>query len=652
MQPNNYPMQQGPPEQNYKMDRNRYIPPNRPMQENFQIPQNAQGQQNFQMQQNSPMRFEQQIPENSPNQQNFQRYPNQQMHDNQEIPQNFQNQQNFHGYQQNQQMNANVEMQQNFQRYPNQQIPENQEIPQNNQDFRRFSNPQINENPEIPQNILNQQNMRWHSNQQVNGNYGVPQNPGMQPNNASLTGSQSRPLPPPIPRNSSQNCIPSMQRVPSQRIPLRTTTSNGSIDSMTLQQSMRFNSMASMQSMGSSDSEDTMQLQRPLSRQNSSQFFPVVYNNITYKVDPELLCNASPKIKEMLLPVMQENRLGEAHLEIFGHSFTYRNINNFLKLCQNLPTDVQNSEMEEICEIAKMFGAEKIYNTGAAFIRQNMDPNFSIPDSKYDGSDGKKYLAVDDERHVIHHSSDMQANLVNGNDNDDEYDDEESDDNNEAKQNPSPPPAAVDNKPSEKPQEIDTSKISSVIYTVKAERHALKCNVYHFYSGDDVLFTAKKKNENIYVGEGYDVHIRRNQKNHVAHISQDDSFHNIIFLKDKNFNLKYVDSGKPNHLSLNVSFPLNKDKMITWVPKPPKYDPVTDRYFLNFHGEHHHTPIKSKKNIVLQNERGNPTFIVRKMDNELYEIECLPIVDPLIAFVIGLSDIVGPYFDPCGEIKI
>lgn len=59
-----------------------------------------------------------------------------------------------------------------------------------------------------------------------------------------------------------------------------------------------------------------------------------------------------------------------------------------------------------------------------------------------------------------------------------------------------------------------------------------------------------------------------------------------------------------------------------------------------------HTPMKSKKNIVVQNDNGLLTFIVRKMYYEKYEIECLPAVDPLIAFIIGLSDIAGPYLDP------
>lgn len=73
---------------------------------------------------------------------------------------------------------------------------------------------------------------------------------------------------------------------------------------------------------------------------------------------------------------------------------------------------------------------------------------------------------------------------------------------------------------------------------------------------------------------------------------------------------------------------------------------------MNFHGQSGHTPIKSSKNIVLANVQGHTTFIVRKVGYLIYEVECLPIVDPIIVFTIGLSDIVGPYLDPLGDIVI
>ena len=199
-------------------------------------------------------------------------------------------------------------------------------------------------------------------------------------------------------------------------------------------------------------------------------------------------------------------------------------------------------------------------------------------------------------------------------------------------------------------KEIDTSKISSVIYIVKRDKRPLKLPVYHFYDNGTCLFTAKRKDNNIYIGEGFDVHINKNMKNHVAHIYQDDALHNIVFLKDMNFKIKYVNSGKPNHLSLDTHFTYN-NREIKWSPKTPKYDAIKDKYYLNFHGEHHHTPIGSKKNIVLQNDNGSTTFIVRKMDEDMFEIECLPLIDPLIIFTIGLSDIIGPYIDPLAEIE-
>lgn len=59
--------------------------------------------------------------------------------------------------------------------------------------------------------------------------------------------------------------------------------------------------------------------------------------------------------------------------------------------------------MKEVCEIAKMFQADKIYNIGADFIKQNIDPNFNIPDEKYNGSNGKSYLVIEGETNFIHH---------------------------------------------------------------------------------------------------------------------------------------------------------------------------------------------------------------------------------------------------------
>ena len=43
----------------------------------------------------------------------------------------------------------------------------------------------------------------------------------------------------------------------------------------------------------------------------------------------------------------------ELHLDILCDQFTKRNIYSFIRIGQKLPSDVKNSEMKEICEIAK-----------------------------------------------------------------------------------------------------------------------------------------------------------------------------------------------------------------------------------------------------------------------------------------------------------
>ncbi|KAK8887498.1 hypothetical protein M9Y10_038546 [Tritrichomonas musculus] len=120
---------------------------------------------------------------------------------------------------------------------------------------------------------------------------------------------------------------------------------------------------------------------------------------------------------------------------------------------------------------------------------------------------------------------------------------------------------------------------------------------------------------------------------------------NVVNTKDHKFEIKYVNSGGTTHFSLDVTFPF-EDRTLHWTPKPLRYDPVRDKFFLNFRGEYHHTPVLSTKNTVLQNDNGHVTMIIRKMSPTVYEVECLPVVDKLTVFAIGLSEIVGPYFDP------
>ena len=93
--------------------------------------------------------------------------------------------------------------------------------------------------------------------------------------------------------------------------------------------------------------------------------------------------------------------------------------------------------------------------------------------------------------------------------------------------------------------------------------------------------------------------------------------------------------GYKKHFSLKTSFTHN-GKKLDWSPKEIEN-------MSKLVGEFNHMPIQSKKNLLLKNKAGHPTFLVRKMDKKTYEIECLPSLNPLIIFALGISDIVGPY---------
>ena len=387
--------------------------------------------------------------------------------------------------------------------------------------------------------------------------------------------------------------------------------------------------------------------QSPIAQFNEKQYFPVIYNNNTFIVDPISLSNSSLKFKEIIKPyINDEKKMKNLQLEIKGNQFTKRNMDNFLKICQNLPTDVQNSELYEICTIAKMFGAHEIYKIGSSFIQSNLDPNYSIPEMHDDSNlmliigekksfQNDKLLESIDLENIKTASYKCKSN--------EKYTSLKSDDylntgiideigiNNENQQ--------------QNAKNKRIKKKNSVIYTVKIENNIFKSSIYKFSQNDRILYSAKQKNKEIFIGYGCNVNISQSQ-NHVARITQHVATQsNTIKVGNASFNCKYNISESSGDVSMIISFPTN-NQIMTWTPKPPKYDMTTDKYYLNFHGQYHHKAIRSPKNMVLQNQVGHPTFIVRKMAKNLYELECNHNIDPLIAFTIGLSDIVGPFKDP------
>ena len=167
-----------------------------------------------------------------------------------------------------------------------------------------------------------------------------------------------------------------------------------------------------------------------------------------------------------------------------------------------------------------------------------------------------------------------------------------------------------------------------------------------------ILYTAKQKENDIIIGEGSFVHMNHHKENHVGHIVQESNHRiNQIKLKgQKPFTVKYVDSIKENHLSLEVTF-YDGSKKMTWTPKAPHFNTETNRFCLDLSGMWNRSSIKSKRNIVLQNLDGNISFIVRKVDQNVFKIEANPKYDPLLMFAIGISEIVGPYIDYFNEIN-
>ena len=154
----------------------------------------------------------------------------------------------------------------------------------------------------------------------------------------------------------------------------------------------------------------------------SNQTFPVIYGNQRYMVDPNMMFNASRKFVQLVQPF--GDAANQCHLLIRHSSFSDRSIDNFLKLVQGLPTDVLDSEMKEICEIAKMFQADQIYNTGLSFVQNSIDPTFFVPDNKYEN--GQTYLIVENQQSPTHQVRELEFE-----DDDEEY--EESDKNTKGK---------------------------------------------------------------------------------------------------------------------------------------------------------------------------------------------------------------------------
>ncbi|KAK8895463.1 hypothetical protein M9Y10_023929 [Tritrichomonas musculus] len=347
---------------------------------------------------------------------------------------------------------------------------------------------------------------------------------------------------------------------------------------------------------------------------SESESFHISYNNNEFIVNPFCLCKSSLLFDKLIHPYIKDfEQMKSIHLEIFGNKFSNRNMTNFLLLCQNQPTDIQDNEIKEICEIAKMFKAEDIYYTGLDFIRRSIDHNFYVPDNKYDGSDGITYLKI-----VRENTNEIDEK----NKAEDQINKEE----------------VGNGDIATKTEKVDTSK--PLVYSLLIELPLLKCPLFRFLYNEKTLFTAKKRDNEVFIAKGDEVHISK-KEDHVAYIKQNEaSKNNTVSINNMKFTVNYKFFREA--FWIDASFPF-KNGVEHLTPVKPKYDKKNKKYIFDLSGAYHHKSIDSIRNVVLQSGNGNKNFIVRKVLKYTFEIECDQELDPLIAFTIAISEIIGPY---------
>ncbi|OHT08797.1 hypothetical protein TRFO_22656 [Tritrichomonas foetus] len=428
------------------------------------------------------------------------------------------------------------------------------------------------------------------------------------------------------------------------------------------------------------------------------QTFPIRYHGNTFMVDPNLLRKSSRRFSE----AFNSNNLNFApdgtallfnsNLSGMNLTFTARNVDNFLKLCQNLPTDVQDSEMKEICIIAKMFQADSIFQTGLSFVQGSIDPSFSVPDfsqtclslensNEHSQNYGEFDLLDNFTQPVNSNSSNFNASNTNFNASNtnfsasnqnlkprninsastnsmggnihhvENFDDLEFDDDSESssdkkesqtKTNTNPINNNDDENDENQNVEIPQNIVIPIVYDIRADKSVMKCNKYVMRRNGKVLLSAKKKSGLIVISRGPDVHLSI-KSGHVCRIVQQ-PLYNEINVEGQKIILKYVRCSNSGAISFRVSFN-HEGTQLFWNPKYPKVNPKTGQFSLKLSGAHKHVPVPSRRNAVLINSEGRTTYIVRKMAENFFEAECHPDVDPIIVFALALSSIVGPSID-------
>lgn len=338
-----------------------------------------------------------------------------------------------------------------------------------------------------------------------------------------------------------------------------------------------------------------------------NQTLTVVYQNERIMVDKELLCKESSKIRQLMSQIETNDQ--DCCVKINYNRFTTRNVSNFLKICQNQETDVQNSELNEICLLAKMFQADKIFNTAFDFIVTEIDNTYSIPSDQLIEINKSQNITLEPEIREIaepfrYDLSDFEF--------DESYEQNESNNSNQLKKK--------------------KEKTHSVCYQIQVENPFIKSHRFYLIKDNEVILMAKRKYDKIIIGKGKNCHFRGNMQAIVARIIRDPRGYNSISTNDQKFKIRFDKKGEK--YSIKTSFDHRGEKQV-WQSMKLKNPKIIN-------GEYNHKAIHSRKNVILQNTRNRPAFIVRKIGKKVYETECHPDCEPAIAFSIALSQIIGP----------
>ena len=171
----------------------------------------------------------------------------------------------------------------------------------------------------------------------------------------------------------------------------------------------------------------------------------------------------------------------------------------------------------------------------------------------------------------------------------------------------------------------------TLYYEITSDKSFMKYTKYNIMKDNQVIYTAKVKDDGIYIEEATDFNNSDIQMKNTAKITRGKSY-NIVKTADQEFKINFIQIGEFN--SLNVSFNHN-GKQLNWIPRQP-------RSKIGLHGGYGRAPIQSKKNTMLQNLNHRPSFICRQMSKKVFEAECNKDIDPRIVFAIALSQIIGP----------